>query len=68
MFAGIHLNHEVKDFVGVADQNSNGLAQFLMFVEGASEGDDARRWFTWSHESFLELGIIYRENLAPCCS
>ena len=40
MSSGIHFNHEEKDFFGVSDQGSDGLAQFLMFFEVAPESDD----------------------------
>ena len=65
MFAGIHLKHEEKYFDSVADQDSSGLAQFLMFVEVASEGDDVSRWCPWSHEILLGLSLLSREYLAP---
>ena len=55
------MNHEEKDFVDVADQDSDGLAEFLMFVEVASEDDDMRRWCTRLHERFLGLVIFSRE-------
>ena len=67
MFSGVHLNHEATDFVCVVDRNSNGLAQFLMFVEIASEGDDVLWWCPQSHEIFFGLIILSSEYLVPCC-
>ena len=67
MFSDIHLNHEEKYFVGVANWGSDDLAKHLMFIEVASKGADMRQWFPRLHESLLGLGVLSREYLASCC-
>ena len=65
MFAVIHLKNEENYFVFVVDQNSNGLAYFLNFIEVAPQGDDVHWWCLRSPESFLGFKIISFEYLVP---